>query len=259
MPDNIAPLTLVTVPCLQDNYAFLLHNEATGETALVDAPEAAPIRAELDRRGWTLSDILLTHHHGDHIDGVAELRRGARVIGNAADRQRLPPLDLEVRTGGPIEVCGETVDVIDTPGHTVGHVSFHFPRSALAFTADTLMALGCGRLFEGTAQQMWGSLLKLRALPPETTICSGHEYTMGNARFALSVDGRNPALQARAEAVRQARERDEPTVPSRLSDEIATNPFLRADDPVLKSAMGMTDRPDAEVFGAIRSAKDSFR
>ena len=259
MPDNIAPLTLVTVPCLQDNYAFLLHNEATGETALVDAPEAAPIRAELDRRGWTLSDILLTHHHGDHIDGVAELRRGARVIGNAADRQRLPRLDLEVRSGDPIEVCGETVDVIDTPGHTVGHVSFHFPRSALAFTADTLMALGCGRLFEGTAQQMWGSLLKLRGLPPETTICSGHEYTMGNARFALSVDGGNPALQARAEAVRQARERDKPTVPSTLSDEIATNPFLRADDPILKSALGMTDRPDAEVFGAIRSAKDSFR
>ena len=259
MPDNALPLTLVTVPCLQDNYAFLLHDEATGETALVDAPEAAPIRAELDRRGWRLGQILITHHHGDHVDGVAELREGARVIGNAADRHRLPALDHEVRPGDALEVCGERVEVIDTPGHTVGHVSFHFPRSALAFTADTLMALGCGRLFEGTAAQMWDSLLKLRALPPDTTICSGHEYTMGNARFALSVDGGNHALLARAEGVTRARERGEPTVPSKLSDEIATNPFLRADDPVLKSAMGMADRPDAEVFGAIRSAKDSFR
>lgn len=259
MPDNTAPLTLVTVPCLEDNYAFLIHDESTGETALVDAPEAAPIRAELDRRGWRLTDILLTHHHADHVQAVPDLREGARVIGHSADRHRLPPLDLAVLPGDPLRVCGERVVVMDTPGHTVGHLCYSFPRSALAFTADTLMALGCGRLFEGTAEQMWDSLLKLRALPPDTTICSGHEYTMANARFALSVDGANPALQARAEAVRRARERGEPTVPSLLAEEIATNPFLRADDPVLKSSMGMADRPDAQVFGAIRSAKDSFR
>ena len=259
MPDSAAPLTLVTVPCLQDNYAFLLHNQATGQTALVDAPEAAPIRAELDRRGWRLDDILITHHHSDHVDGVAELRGGARVIGARADAHRLPPLDLEVAPGDTVTVCGEEAEVIEVSGHTVGHVAFHFPRSKLAFTADSLMALGCGRLFEGTAAQMWDSLLRLRALPPDTTICSGHEYTAGNARFAMSVDGGNPALQARAEAIRLARERDEPTVPSRLSDEIATNPFLRADDPVLKSAMGMADSSPAEVFAAIRSAKDSFR
>lgn len=259
MPDDDAPLTLVTVPCLQDNYAFLVHNEATGETALVDAPEPGPIRAELDRRGWRLSDILVTHHHADHVDGVAELRAGARVIGARADRHRLPPLDLEVSPGDRITVCGEEVEVLDVSGHTVGHLAFHFPRSRLAFTADSLMALGCGRLFEGTAEQMWESMKRLRALPPETRICSGHEYTMGNARFALSVDGGNQALRARAEAVRQARDRGEPTVPSRLADEIATNPFLRADDPDLKSAMGMADRPPASVFGAIRSAKDSFR
>ena len=256
---NDGPLTLVTVPCLQDNYAFLVHDEATGATALVDAPEAAPVRAALEARGWRLTDILITHHHDDHIQAVEALRGGARVIGHGADRHRLPPLDLAVMPGDPLEVCGEPVEVIDTPGHTIGHVSFHFPRSALAFTADTLMALGCGRLFEGTAGQMWDSLLRLRALPPDTTICSGHEYTASNARFALSVDGSNPALRARAEAVREAREQGRPTVPSSLAEEIATNPFLRADHLALKSAMGMPDASDPEVFGAIRSAKDSFR
>ncbi len=253
------PLTLVTVPCLQDNYAFLLHDEASGETALVDAPEAAPIQAELAARGWTLGTILITHHHDDHVQAVAALRGGARVIGAAADAHRLPPLDQAVSPGETITVCGEPVDILDAPGHTVGHIAFHVPRSALLFSADSLMALGCGRLFEGTAAQMWDSLLRLRVLPPDTTICSGHEYTAGNARFALSIDGGNPALQARAEAIRQAREKGEPTVPSLLSEEIATNPFLRADDPVLKSTMGMPDAPDAEVFGAIRSAKDNFR
>ena len=258
MPADRAPLTLVTVPCLQDNYAFLVHDGATGATALVDAPEAGPIRAELDRRGWRLTDILVTHHHDDHIQGVAALRDGARVIGHAADARRLPPLDLALRPGDPLAVCGEAVTVIDTPGHTVGHVSYHFPRSGLAFTADTLMALGCGRLFEGTAAQMWESLSRLRALPSDTTICSGHEYTASNARFALSVDPDNEALRARAEAVRQARGRDEPTVPSRLSEEVATNPFLRADDPAMKRRMGMEGAGDAEVFAAIRAAKDRF-
>ena len=148
---------------------------------------------------------------------------------------------------------------IDAPGHTVGHIAFHLPRSALLFSADSLMALGCGRLFEGTAAQMWATMRRFRALPPDTTVCSGHEYTTGNARFALSVDPGNQALQARAEQIRQAREQGEPTVPSKLSDEIATNPFLRADDPVLKSAMGMPDASDEEVFAAIRSAKDNCR
>jgi hydroxyacylglutathione hydrolase len=254
-----APLTLVTVPCLQDNYAFLLHDPETEETALIDAPEVAPIRRELDRRGWRLGTILLTHHHDDHIQAVEGLREGARVIGHGADRHRLPPLDTAVMPGDPLEVCGEAVEIIDTPGHTVGHVSFHFPRSRLLFSADTLMALGCGRLFEGTPAQMWDSLSRLRRLPPDTTVCSGHEYTSGNARFALSIDGANLALQARAEGVARARERGEPTVPSSLADEIATNPFLRADHPDLKSAMGMPDAPDDEVFGAIRAAKDGFR
>jgi hydroxyacylglutathione hydrolase len=258
MPQN-RPLTLVTVPCLQDNYAFLLHNEETGETALVDAPEAAPIQAALEARGWSLDDILITHHHDDHIQAVAALRGEARVIGGAADANRLPPLDQSVTPGETITVCGEDVEVLAADGHTIGHIAFHFPLSKLLFSADSLMALGCGRLFEGTAAQMWDTLSRFRRLPPDTTVCSGHEYTAGNARFALSVDPGNLALQARAEAIRAAREKGEPTVPSRLSDEIATNPFLRADDRVLKSAMGMPDASDDEVFKAIRTAKDNFR
>jgi hydroxyacylglutathione hydrolase len=216
------PLTLVTVPCLADNYAFLIHDEATGTTALVDAPEAAPIQAALDARGWRLQDILITHHHPDHVEGVAALRGaggsgGARVVGAAADAHRLPPLDLAVKPGGRLSVCGEEVQVIDVPGHTVGHVAFFMPRSGFLFSADSLMALGCGRLFEGTAAQMWESLKALRALPPETVVCSGHEYTAGNARFALTVEPGNAALRARAEEVFARRERGEPTVPSRLA------------------------------------------
>ncbi|NAZ36520.1 hydroxyacylglutathione hydrolase [Rubellimicrobium sp. CFH 75288] len=258
MPTETARLRLVTVPCLRDNYAFLLHDDATGRTALVDAPEAEPIRAELERRGWQLSDILITHHHDDHVQAVDVLRPGARVIGHRADRHRLPPLDLAVSPGEALTVCGEAVEVIDTPGHTIGHLCYHFPRSGVAFTADTLMALGCGRLFEGTAAQMWASLRRLAALPPDTILCSGHEYTEGNARFALSVDGDNPALQARARAVAEARARGEPTVPSRLADELATNPFLRADDPAIRSALGLAGAPAEEVFAALRAAKDRF-
>lgn len=258
MPEPARPLTLVTVPCLTDNYAFLLHDEATGTTALVDAPEAGPVRAALDARGWRLSDILLTHHHPDHVDGVAELREGARVVGAAADAHRLPPLDLAVKPGQPLSVCGEEVQAIDVPGHTVGHLAFFLPRSGTLFSADSLMALGCGRLFEGTAAQMWESLRRLRALPAGTVVCSGHEYAEGNARFALSIDGGNEALRARAARIRDLRARGEPTVPSTLAEEAATNPFLRADDPGLKAAMGMADRPDAEVFAAIRKAKDAF-
>jgi hydroxyacylglutathione hydrolase len=252
------PLEIVTVPCLKDNYAFLLHNAATGETALVDAPEAAPIAAALDQRGWRLSDILITHHHGDHIDGVAALRAGARVIGAAADAHRLPPLDLAVRAGDGLGVCGEAAEVIDVPGHTVGHVAFYFATSAAAFTADSLMALGCGRLFEGTAEQMWHSLSRLAALPPGTLICSGHEYTTANARFAVTIEPGNTALQARITAIAAARAAGLPTVPSLLALELQTNPFLRAGLPEVKAAMGMPDAADHAVFAEIRGRKDNF-
>lgn len=252
------PLELLTVPCLSDNYAFLLHDAGTGRTALVDAPEAAPIRRALDAHGWRLSDILLTHHHDDHVAGVAELRDGARVIGARADARRLPPLDLEVAPGDPLEVLGVKVEVIDVPGHTLGHVAFHFPQDHMAFTADSLMALGCGRLFEGTADQMWDSLRKLRDLPGQTLICSGHEYTETNARFALTIEPDNQALRDRAAAIARARAEGRPTVPSHLSEERATNPFLRADMPELQRAAGLEGHSAAQVFAEIRSRKDRF-
>lgn len=254
------PLQIVTVPCLSDNYAYLLHDETSGETAVVDVPEAAPIEAELDRRGWKLSHIFLTHHHADHVQGVAGLRArtDARVIGAAADAHRLPPLDMEVKDGDAFMFGNEEVRVMDVPGHTVGHIAFYLPDSAAAFTADSLMALGCGRVFEGTMAQMWDSLSKLAGLPEDTMIYSGHEYTANNARFALTIEPGNAALKTRAEQVKQARDSGKPTVPSRLGEELATNPFLRAGLPEVKESLDMSGAPDAEVFAEIRRRKDSF-
>lgn len=253
-------LQLVTIPCLADNYAYLIHDADTGATAVVDVPDAKPILQALENKGWTLSHILLTHHHYDHIDGVGELLANApaKVIGAAADAHRLPPLDQQVTEGDHVQIGGETAQVIDVSGHTVGHIAFHFPESKLVFTADSLMALGCGRLFEGNPAQMWQSLGKLAALPPETTVCSGHEYTESNAKFALTIDPDNPALISRAEAIRQARIKGEATVPSSLSEELATNPFLRADDPAIQTRLGMQGADPSEVFAEIRLRKDNF-
>jgi hydroxyacylglutathione hydrolase len=254
------PLELVTLPCLADNYAYLLHNAETGQTALIDAPDAAPIQAALAEQGWGLDLILLTHHHWDHIDGVEPLREafGAKVVGAAVDAHRLPKLDLAVQQGDVIDVIGTKAHVIDVSGHTVGHIAFHLPEISAVFTADSLMALGCGRLFEGTPDQMWQSLRKLRALPADTLVCSGHEYTAGNARFALTVERGNTALQARAAEIAAKRALGEATVPSLLSEEIATNPFLRADLPEVKTAIGMADAGDVAAFAEIRSRKDRF-
>lgn len=252
------PLEIVTVPCLRDNYAFVARDPETGATACIDAPEAAPILAALKARGWGLDDILITHHHPDHVDGVAELveATGARVTGAAADAHRLPPLDHAVAPGDTVQVGSVAGKVLDVSGHTVGHVAFVFPGAA--FTADSLMALGCGRLFEGSAAQMWDSLQRLAALPPETLICSGHEYTAANARFALTIEPGNPRLVERAEAVRAARDAGRPTVPSTLADELATNPFLRAHLPEIKAALGLDTASDAEAFAEIRARKDRF-
>ncbi|TBN43985.1 hydroxyacylglutathione hydrolase [Paracoccus subflavus] len=247
------PLELVTLRCLQDNYAYFLHGDEGA--VLIDAPEVDPVLQELSARGWPLRAILLTHHHGDHTDGVAGIVRetGAMVIGAAADAHRLPPLDLRVTPGEPLEILGEPVEVIDVPGHTIGHVAFHFPRSGHAFTADSLMALGCGRLFEGTADMMWNSLSRLNALPPDTLICSGHDYCAGNGAFALSVEPENPALRRRLENVRQGAS---PCAPAPLSLERDTNPFLRV--AALRPLLNMADATDAEVFARLRSMKDAF-
>lgn len=253
-------LELVTIPCLRDNYAYLLHDPDGGATALIDAPEVAPIAAALAVRNWQLTAILITHHHDDHIAGVDALRAstGAKVFGHAADAHRLPKLDVALVDGSAITVGHETGQVLTVPGHTIGHIAFHFPASRLVFTADSLMAMGCGRLFEGTARQMWHSLSRLAALPGDTLVCSGHEYTAANARFALTLEPGNPALISRIAKITAARENGAPTVPSRLSDELATNPFLRAGLPQLKAAVGMENSADDTVFAEIRARKDRF-
>jgi hydroxyacylglutathione hydrolase len=253
-------LQIETVPCLSDNYAFLAHDPETGDTAVVDVPEAGPVLRALDARGWRATDVLLTHHHADHVQGLAELLSAhpARVTGAAADAHRLPPLDRQVAEGDSVTIGGETGTVIDVSGHTVGHIAFHFPQSRVAFTGDSLMALGCGRVFEGTMPQMWESLRKLAALPPDTVICSGHEYTETNARFALSVDPENPALISRSETIQAARARGEPTVPSTMAEELATNPFLRATDAELQDALGMAGADPGKVFAELRARKDRF-
>ncbi|HEV8036865.1 hydroxyacylglutathione hydrolase [Yoonia sp.] len=253
-----AGVELVVVPCRTDNYAFLVHNHDTGETALIDAPEAAPIAAALAARGWRLSDILITHHHNDHIDGVDALREGARVMGAKADAHRLPDLDQAVEDGDIVTVCGQATHIMDVSGHTIGHIAFHMPDAGLVFTADSLMALGCGRLFEGTPAQMWDSMQKLRALPDDTLVCSGHEYTSANARFAMSLDPENSDLIFRIKGIEAARAAGKPTVPSTLTEEKRTNPFLRADVPEFKAALGMNDASDLDVFTFARAQKDKF-
>ncbi|MGB1235264.1 MAG: hydroxyacylglutathione hydrolase [Planktomarina sp.] len=252
------PFTIKTIPCLQDNYAFLIGNPETGEAALVDVPDASPINEQLAKEGWTLTHVLLTHHHWDHVDGLDNLtgRENVQVIGAAADASRLPPLDLAVMDGATFQLFGQEVQVMDVSGHTVGHIAF--VMNGAAFTADSLMTMGCGRLFEGTPAQMWDSMQKLRALPDDTIIYSGHEYTSGNIAFANSLGEDNAALAERTANVKLRRMGGRPTVPSTLAEEKATNPFLRADAPSLQAAIGMAGADPTDVFTEIRKRKDAF-
>ena len=254
------PLEIRTIPCLSDNYAFLAHDAASGDTALIDVPEAAPILAALADTGWTLTHVLLTHHHYDHIDGLAEVlaKHPAKVVGAAADAHRLPPLDIAVAEGDEVQIGAESARVIDVSGHTLGHIAFYFDQSRAVFTADSLMALGCGRLFEGTAAQMWQSLGKLAALPGDTLVCSGHEYTATNAAFALTIEPDNADLVARVADITRARAANQPTVPSLLSLELATNPFLRAANADVQKNLGMIGAAPVEVFAEVRARKDRF-
>lgn len=250
-------LTVHQFPCLSDNYGFLIRDEATGKTATIDTPEAGAILAELKKLGWGLDLILNTHWHQDHAGGNAEIKAatGASIVG-PGEVTRIAPLDREVKQGDVVELGETRFTVLETGGHTLGHISYFDAADDIAFVGDTLFALGCGRLFEGTAEQMWTSLQKLAALPDETRVYCAHEYTASNARFALSVDDA-PALKARADAVFAARERGEPTVPTTIALEKATNPFLRA--PALAGRVGKAGAPDFEAFGAVRAAKDSFK
>lgn len=253
-------LELVTIPCLADNYAYLAHDTLNDETILVDAPEAAPIIQVIEARGWQLSDILITHHHSDHVDGLEELRKRykPRVVGALRDTARLPKLDLALGEGDAFAACGEEVIIYEVDGHTIGHIAFYFPKSRFLFSGDSLMSGGCGRLFEGTAEQMWASLKKLRALPDQTTVCSGHEYTVSNLRFAQSLEAENRQINSRMLEAIKLRDENIPTVPASLAIEKATNPFLRCDDPHLKAALGMDNFSAAEVFREIRTRKDNF-
>lgn len=254
------PYDLITIPCLSDNYAYLLRDHDSGEVAVIDVPEAGPILKELEGRGWSATQVWLTHHHWDHIDGLPDLLavHPAKVVGAKADTHRLPKLDLAVSEGDTVSLGALQAEVLDVSGHTIGHIALYVPKAGVAFTADSLMALGCGRLFEGTPDQMWASMQKLMALPADTVICSGHEYTASNAKFALTVDPDNAALISRSNDIQAAREKGLPTVPSKLSTELETNPFLRPADPGIRATLGMQDATDAAVFTEIRKRKDSF-
>ena len=254
------PLKMRAIPCLRDNYAYLLHDPETGRTAVVDVPDVAPVHDMLAQTGWALSDILITHHHDDHIAGVMRLREdtGAAIWGARADAHRLPPLEHSLAEGDTVAIGSETGHVLEVPGHTVGHIAFHFPQSRLAFTADSLMVCGCGRLFEGTPAQMWDSLCKLMALPDDTQICSGHDYSAANTAFAESVDPDNAELRARIAQMAQDRAAGRPMAVASLALEKATNPFLRAGMPYMKKAHGLEDAPDVDVFAHLRAQKDRF-
>ncbi|MCI4663671.1 MAG: hydroxyacylglutathione hydrolase [Neomegalonema sp.] len=252
-------LEIHLVPVLTDNYAYILRDTDTETVGVVDPGEAEPVEAALTQLGWRPEWIILTHHHGDHIAGAERLAGGynAKIAGAAADSKRLPPLDAAVTAETGWDFGGQTVEVIETPGHTIGHIAYHFPRARALFAGDTLFSLGCGRLFEGTAAQMWDSLSKLAELPPETRVYCGHEYTQNLAAFALTIDPNNPALRQRAEEVVQLRADDKPTIPTTIGKELATNPFLRAGEPSLKHALGMAEADAAAVFAEIRRRKDA--
>lgn len=246
--------------CRSDNFGILARDTETGETALVDAPEERAILEAIGRTGWTPSMILVTHHHVDHVEAILPLKErfGLTVIGPAGEADRIPGIDRQVKEGDTVPVGRRQARVIETPGHTAGHISYHFADAGIAFTADTLFAIGCGRLLECKPPVMLASLKKLSALPPETTIYCGHEYTEANARFALTVDPTNSALRERAKKVEALRKEGKPTLPTTLAEELATNPFLRWHDPVIRRNLGMKDASDAEVFAEIRRRKDVF-
>ncbi|MGN6763552.1 MAG: hydroxyacylglutathione hydrolase [Rhizobiaceae bacterium] len=246
--------------CLSDNFGVMIHDRESGATALVDAPEEAPILAALERTGWKPSIIFTTHHHTDHVQANLALKEkfGLKIIGPKAEASKIPGIDETVVEGDTLSFGDEPVRVIETPGHTAGHVSYHFPQSGVVFTADTLFALGCGRLFECPPETMFASLKKLTVLPGATRVYCGHEYTEANARFAVTIDPENSALVARAAEIRKLRAEGKPTLPTTIERELETNPFLRWHDAGVRNTLGMPKASDEEVFAEIRKRKDNF-
>jgi len=246
-------------PCLKDNYGFLLHDPESGETATIDTPEASRILEEADAKGWKITQIWNTHWHPDHAGGNADIvaKTGAKVVGPKEVERIGKGPDRILNEGDSVKLGAVTATVLDTPGHTAGHIVYHLPDQKIAFVGDTLFALGCGRLFEGTAQQMWTSLGKLRALPDDTTVYCAHEYTQANAAFALSVDPENRDLQLYADEVATRRSAGRPTVPTNIGKEKRANPFLRADDPKLQAFVGHSGDVVA-TFAEVRERKNRF-
>jgi hydroxyacylglutathione hydrolase len=246
--------------CLQDNFGVLVHDPATGATAAIDVPEAAPVEAALAATGWTLSDILVTHHHGDHTAGIAAVkeRHHCRVVAPRREAAKIPAVDVTVGEGDTVMVGKLTARVIETPGHTLGQINYFFPGAKLLFAGDTLFSIGCGRVNEGTPEMMWDSLLKLRALPDDTRMYCGHEYTDANIRFALTIEPGNAALTARAAEVKRQLAAGAPTIPTLMGEEKRANVFLRADEPAVAAAVGLAGKPAAQVFAEVRARKNRF-
>lgn len=256
------PVFVDTFLCRTDNYGYLVHDLESRRTASIDAPDAKAIMNALDMRGWTLTDIFVTHHHTDHVEGIPALKREFDLVvtGPRAEAEKILGLDVLVSPSETIALGETDFLIIDTPGHTAGHIVYYEPAGGHLFTGDALFSLGCGRMFEGKPGPMWAGLEEIRALPDDTLIYCGHEYTLENARFAQSIDPRNAALAIRATEVRRMREAGKFTIPVSLGMEKRTNPFLRADDPAMCRAMGLDEgtKPSA-VFAAIRAAKDNFK
>lgn len=254
------PIEMHMFPCLRDNYGFLLHDADAGVTATVDTPEVEPILGALREKDWNLTHILNTHHHADHAGGNLAIKEatGCQIIGPRADAGRIPGIDVQVGEGDEFRLGSHPVRVFDTPGHTRGHIVYHLPEDRVAFVGDTLFAMGCGRLFEGTPAQMWSSLQKLMRWPDDTRVYCAHEYTQANARFALSVEPDNPKLTERAKEVDALRARNEPTVPTTMGVEKETNPFLRPTSREISARVGLKDGDLVEVFARTRALKDAF-
>ncbi|MGB0694221.1 MAG: hydroxyacylglutathione hydrolase [Rhodospirillaceae bacterium] len=256
----MSALDIRQIPVLNDNYVYLARDPDSGACAVIDPAVSEPILKAAEDLGWTITHILNTHHHGDHVGGNRDIKAatGCTIIGFGGDRARIPGLDIAVKEGDTVSLGTATAQVFEVPGHTSGHIAYHFAESDALFCGDTLFSVGCGRLFEGTPGQMWTSLSKLRALPDTTRVYCAHEYTTANIAFALSIDPDNGALQTRAATVKSLRSQNQPTVPPLLGEEKAVNPFLRADDPGLATAMGLAGADPTQVFAAIRRAKDTF-
>ena len=252
-----ANIEIVQLACLKDNYCALIHDPTSGHTVVIDTPDGDAIDRELTARNWQLSHILTTHHHWDHIDGHLQLKQkyGAKIVGPTANAEQIPELDIALNDGDTLEVGALRFLAIATPGHTLGHMCYYSAQAQAAFVGDTLFSMGCGRLFEGTAEQMWQSMLKLRQLPANTALYCGHEYSQNNAKFALALEPDNQALQSRVAQVNALREQGLPTLPTSVEQEIQTNPFMRADQ--LQQAVNMPEASAAQVFAEIRSRKDN--